>query len=99
MTKPISQEMRLSEAVGSEPSAAAAGVHVVADGVVALGGDDQVVAFALHQPAEDLLGAAAGILVRAIEEVDAEITASLVHSRGFRLVGVAAERHRAETQL
>ena len=78
---------------------AAAGVDVAARGIEALGGDDQLVALAAHQLAEDLLGAALVVLVGGVEEVDPDIAAGAEHARRVRLVRIAAEGHGAEAEL
>ena len=83
---------------GDIAPAGAAGVDVVAHGHGALGDDHQLVAFMLHQPSQDFLGAAFGVAVGAVEEVDAQLAAGTIHLRGLRFVRIAAERHRAVTQ-
>ena len=59
---------------------AAARIDVGAGRVEALGGDHEIVAVALGQPAEDLLGLALVVLVGAVEEVDAGVAHRLVHA-------------------
>jgi len=58
--------------------------------------DDQLVALAGHQMAQDFFRAALLVDVRAVKEVDARVPAAPVHGRGGFLIRVAAERHRAE---
>ena len=55
-----------------------------------------LVALAAHEPAEELLGAALVVDVGRVDEVDAGVARGAPDLPGGRLVGVAAERHRAE---
>ena len=57
----------------------AARIDVVTDRVKALGRDDQIIAMPLHQPAQNFFRAAIVVLVGTVEEIDAGITAGLVH--------------------
>ena len=77
----------------------AAGIDVAAHRVVALRRDDQLVALAADQLAEDLLGAALVVLIRGIEVVDPRFAARAKHLRRRRFVGIAAEGHRPEAKL
>jgi hypothetical protein len=63
-----------------------------------LGGDDELVAMACDEVAQNGLGLAAGVDVGRVEEVDADVAAAEVHGAGRGLVSLAAERHRAEAQ-
>src|SRR5687768_17174243 len=91
-------EARLDRA-GDVAARAAARVDVVAGRVEALGGDDELVALAADQPAEDLLGASLAVLVGGVEEIDPGLAHRAIHARAFLLVGIAAEGHRAEAKL
>src|SRR5262249_50691651 len=77
----------------------ALGVDVRPGRIERLGGDDQVLARAAHQPAENLLRLALAVLVGGVAEVDPEVAHCLEHLRGGRVVAVAAEGHGAEAEL
>jgi hypothetical protein len=77
----------------------AARVHVAPRRVDALRRDDEAFALAADELAEDLLRASFVVLIGGVEEVDAGVAAGADHRRRRALVGIAAERHRAEAQL
>src|ERR1700682_6371042 len=78
-----------------EPRAVTSG----AGGFEAFGGQHEIVAVVLRQPAEDLLRLALVVLVGAAEEIDARVAHRLVERRGRRFIGIAAEGHGAETEF
>src|ERR1044071_7965665 len=96
------------DAIGGEPAQAAldrahqvvarrtAVVGPLAHREVRLGRDHDLVALAAHQPAEHLLGAAVVVDVGAVEQVDPGVARGAPDRGRGRLVGVAAEHHRAE---
>ena len=77
----------------------AARIHVGARRIEAFGGENEIVAVVLRQPAEDLLRLALVVLVGAVEEIDARVAHRLVERRGRHFVGVAAKGHGAETEF
>lgn len=69
-----------------------------ADRIAELGGEDPVVAPVLDRTPHDLLGAAVGIDVGRVDEVDALVAGSIDDAARRRLVRLRAEHHRAEAQ-
>ena len=73
------------------PACHAAGVGACPDRRPKLAGDDDFVADAGDQPAQDLFRLPSVVDVRRVEEVDADVAAALEHVLRRRLVGVAAK--------
>src|SRR5690606_24050531 len=96
------------DAIGPEPAQAgldrthevvaraASRVRTRAGREVRLRGEHDVVALAAHETPEDLLGASLVVDVGGVEEVDASVEGGTPDLARRGLVGVTAERHRAE---
>ena len=80
------------------PARQAPVVGAVTDRIADLRSDDQLIALALDQAAQDLLGEPPGIVVGRVEEVDPQVAAVAVHLPGGRLVRIAAEGHGTTAQ-
>ena len=80
------------------PPRQASVVGAVAYRAADFGGDYQVVALALDQAAQYLLGTPVGIDIGRVEKIDPQLAAVAIHLPGGRLVRIAAKSHRTIAQ-